>query len=119
MPARDVLAAWRAARATAAPEVAQPEAPPPPPPADPARPLAEALAADRPVSDPAAGCAWCGGGDQTGGPLVPFGEAPRVVWAHWQCWHPWQSARRGRVADELRDGLLRGFAAHRAGSAAP
>jgi hypothetical protein len=112
MPARDLLAGWRAARAAAAPEVEPPapppEAPPPPAPADPARLLAEALAADRPASDPAAGCAHCGLPETREAPLAPLGLHPRQAWVHWYCIPGWFRARRDRVADDLAAGLLRG-----------
>lgn len=96
------------------PPAPPPEAPPPPkaPPADPARLLAEALAADRPASDPAAGCAHCGLPETREAPLAPLGLHPRQAWVHWYCIPGWFRARRARVADALAAGLLRGAEVH-------
>jgi hypothetical protein len=118
---REHLAALRAAEGAApvlphgGPPAPPPaEAPPPPeaPPDDPARALAEALAADRPASDPAAGCAHCDRPEAANAALVPLGLPPRQAWVHWHCAPAWLRARRARLADTLAAGLLRGAECH-------
>jgi hypothetical protein len=43
-------------------------------------------------------CAWCSRCERSSDAVVPFGTEPGThAWLHWECWRPWQEARRGEA----------------------
>jgi hypothetical protein len=49
-------------------------------------------------------CAWCGGHERQGAPILPFGVTPHGhTWLHGECWKPWYDdrCRQARAALSL------------------
>ena len=45
-------------------------------------------------------CRWCGGPEQEGNVLLPFGtERTGHVWMHSPCWQPWRERRQAQAVD--------------------
>ncbi|MGK2872967.1 MAG: hypothetical protein ACSLFL_12035 [Alphaproteobacteria bacterium] len=63
--------------------------------------IAEWLCQNPVTSDPGS-CAWCGRGDLTYGPVMPYGDAIHGhTWLHGECWAAWYAKRRQAAVEAL------------------
>jgi hypothetical protein len=56
----------------------------------------------QPLSSAAGRCAWCGGVEQCGDVILPFGTVDvGHIWVHAACWDAWYEQREARARDAL------------------